>query len=67
MTFGETKCAYIYIEHRKRKSLGKSIKTNGLTVRELEHGKMYRYVGQDESISYNKPVNKERVTNEYKR
>ena len=26
MTFGELKCAYIYIEHGKRKSLAKSIK-----------------------------------------
>ena len=67
MTFGESKCAYIYIEHGKRKSLGKSIKINGLTVRELEHGEMYTYLGQDESIRYNGPLNKERVTNEYKR
>ena len=67
MTFGESKCGYIYIEHGKRESLGKSIKINGLTVRELEHGEMYTYLGQDESISYNGPLNKERVTNEYKR
>ena len=67
MTFGKSKCAHIYIEHGKRKSLGKSIKINGLTVRELEHGEMYTYLGQDESISYNGPLNKERVTNEYKR
>ena len=36
-------------------------------MRELEHGEMYTYLGQDESISYNGPLNKERVTNEYKR
>ena len=58
---------YIYVEHGKRKSLGKSIKINGLTVRELEHGEMYACLSQDESICYNGPVNKERVTNEYKR
>ena len=67
MTFRESKCAYIYIEYGKRKSLGKSVKINGLTVRELEHGEMYTYLGQDESITYNGPLNKERVTNEYKR
>ena len=67
LTFGESKCAYIYIEHRKRKSLGKSIKINGLTVRELEHGEMYTNLSQDESISYNGPLNKEGVTSEYKR
>ena len=67
LTFGESKCAYIYIEHGKRKSLGKSIKINGLTVRELEHGEMYTNLSQDESISYNGPLNKEGVTSEYKR
>ena len=35
-------------------------------MRELEHGEMYTYLAQDESISYNGPLNKERVTNEYK-
>ena len=42
---------YKYIEHGKRKSLGKSIKINGLTVRELEHGEMYTYLGQDEQLA----------------
>ena len=36
-------------------------------MRELEHGEMYTYLGQDESISYNGPLNKERVKKEYKR
>ena len=59
-------CIYIH-RTRKKESLGKNIKINGLTVRELEHGEMYTYLGQDESISFNGPLNKERVTNEYKR
>ena len=67
MTFGESKCAYVYIEHGKRKSLGKSIKINGVTIRELEEGEMYTYLGQDESVSFNGPLNKERVRKEYKR
>ena len=41
MTFGELKCTYIYIEHGKRKSLEKSIKITGVTIRELEEGEMY--------------------------
>ena len=67
MTFGESKCAYVYIEHGKRRSLGKSIKINGVTIRELEEGEMYTYLGQDESVGFNGPLNKERVRKEYKR
>ena len=67
MTFGESKCAYVYIEHGKRKSLGKSIKINGVTIRELEEGEMYTYLGQEESVGFNGPLNKERVRKEYKR
>ena len=67
MTFGESKCAYIYIEHGKWKSLGKSIKINGVTIRELEEGEMYTYLGQDEFVGFNGPLNKERVRKEYKR
>ena len=59
MTFGESKCAYVYIEHGKQKSLGKSIKINGVSIRELEEGEMYTYLGQDESVSFNGPLNKE--------
>ena len=67
MTFGESKCAYVYIEHGKRKSPGKSVKINGVIIRELEEGEMYTYLGQDESVSFNGPLNKERVRKEYKR
>ena len=43
MKFGENKCGYIYIERGKRKSLGSSIKINGVAIRELEEGEMYKY------------------------
>ena len=52
MTFGEDKCGYICIERGRKKSLGKSIIMNGVTVRELEEGEPYRYLGQDETIGY---------------
>ena len=61
MSFGEKKCAYICIENGKRKSLGQTIEINGLRVKEL-----YTYLGQDEAVGYNGPLNKEKVIKEYK-
>ena len=46
MIFGESKCAYICIVCGKRKSLGRSIKTNGLNFQELKDRDQYRYLGQ---------------------
>ena len=67
MTFGKTKCAYIYIERGKRKSLGSNIEINGLSVRELEDGEQYIYLGQDESVGFDGPLNKDQAKKEYKR
>ena len=61
MTFGQTKCAYIYIERGKVKSLGSNIEINGLSVRELKDGEQYTYLGQDESVGFDGPLNKDRV------
>ena len=38
---------------------------NGLELNELEIGESYKYLGQDEDISYKGELNKERVTKEY--
>ena len=38
---------------------------NGLTIKPIEEGESYRYLGQDENISYGGQMNKERVQNEY--
>ena len=38
---------------------------NGVTVRELEEGEPYRYLGQDEIIGYDGKLNKDRVRSEY--
>ena len=35
MTFGESKCAYQYIERGKRKEQGKTISVNGLNIKEV--------------------------------
>ena len=65
MELEEDKCSYIYIEHGKKKTQGESIKMNEVTVKELEEGESYRYLGQDESIGYEGKLNKERVEKEY--
>ena len=44
---------------------GESIKTNGFVLNELEFSESYKYLGQDEDISYKGELNKERVVKEY--
>ena len=65
MQFGVEKCAYIYVERSKRKSLGETMNINGIEIKELEEGDTYRYLGQDESIGDAGPINKERVSKEF--
>ena len=65
IAFGEDKCGYVYIERGKKRSLGKSIVMNGVTIRELEEGGPYRYLGQGETIGYDGKLNKDRVRSEY--
>ena len=65
MVFGESKCAYEIIERGKLKSSEETLVMNGLSIRPLKEGECYRYLGQDENLSYNGPINKERVTKEY--
>ena len=67
MTFGEDKCGYIYIERGSIRSQGESIIMNGVTVKELEEGESYRYLGVDENVEYNGKINKERILKEYYR
>ena len=43
----------------------KLISINDLTIKPIEEGDNYKYLGTDENISYNDPINKERVTKEY--
>ena len=67
MEFGADKCAYLYIESGRRKSLGDTIDINGLHLKELEEGNTYKYLGQDEAVGFASPLNKEKVTKEYYR
>ena len=59
MEFGEDKCRYLYIENGKRKTLDNAIDINGLQLNELEEGDTYKYLGQDEAVGFNSPLNKE--------
>ena len=67
MAFGVDKCAYVYVECGKQKSLGEKININGLELNELKCGESYKYLGQDEDVSYKGELNKTRVTQEYYR
>ena len=67
MSFGPDKCAYLCIEHGKRKSPGKSIVINYTEIRELDIGETYTYLGVDESIRMNGELNKDKVKREYLR
>ena len=65
MEFGIDKCSYINIERGKKKSLGVNLCLNDFKISELENGKCYKYLGQDEDIEFDNVLNKERVTAEY--
>ena len=59
MQFGLEKCAYVYIERGKRKQLGENITVNNIAIEELKQDDTYKYLGQDEAVTYNGPLNKE--------
>ena len=66
LTFGGSKCAYQVIERGKRKEQNKPLKIKGLTIKEIENGDHYTYLGVDGSVGILGPLNKQRVTKEYK-
>ena len=65
MQFGEDKCAYLQIEKGKVTQNLKPMFISSLTIKPIEEGDSYKYLGIDENISYKSPINKERVTKEY--
>ena len=65
MSFGLNKCAYVYIERGKRKSMGEKIVINGVEISKLEEGNLYKYLGVDEDIGYDGPLNKEKISKEF--
>ena len=65
MQFGEDKRAFLQIEKGKVMHNLKPISINGLTIKPIEEGDNHKYLGIDGSISYNGPINEERVPKEY--
>ena len=65
MEFGKDKCAYVFIDKGKQKSLGEKFSVEELELNELEDGEQYKYLGQDESVGYNNTLNKEKVFKKY--
>ena len=61
--FGQDKCGYIKTEKGKN-TISTPIEINGLTIKSIQEGKSYRYLGQDENIAYEGTTEKERVSNE---
>ena len=59
MNFGANKCAYQCIERGKRKEQSQPLKVNGLIIKEVEEGDTYKYLGVDESVGINGPLNKD--------
>ena len=50
MSFGQDKCAYIYVEQ----------------IKELNEGDRYTYLGIDESVGMDEELSKEKVQTEYR-
>ena len=63
--WGRQECLFLLIEKGKIMQNVKLISINGLAIKPIEVGDNYKYLGIDENISYNGPINKERVTKEY--
>ena len=67
MSFGQDKCRYVLIDKGKLKQQGEPIVINGVTIKELKDGELYKYLGIDENILYDGDLNKERILKEYYR
>ena len=65
MKFGESKCTYMVIERGEIIEQVKPIVMNDVTINPMKTDECYKYLGQDENISYVGPINKDRVTKVY--
>ena len=64
--FGVFKCAYQVIERGRLKAQNEDLEVNGLQIQEIQEGDCYKYLGTDEAIGIDGPLNKQRVIKEYK-
>ena len=65
MQFGLRKCSYVDVKLGEAVTSQTVIELNGVKILPLGHGETYRYLGIDECVTYNGPLNKERVASEY--
>ena len=65
MDFRIDKCAYMKVVKGKQVSNLKPLEINDIVIQPVEEGDTYKYLGQDENINFDGPINKERVMKEY--
>ena len=59
--FGEDKCTYLQIERGKIAQNEESIFSNQLTIKPVEEGDCFRYLGVGKNIEFVGPINKDRI------
>ena len=62
MDFGINKCAYMKVVKGKQVSNLQPLEMNDIVIQSIEKGDTYKYLGQNENINFDGPINKERVT-----
>jgi hypothetical protein len=67
MEFGQAKCAYAVVKRGKVVRSNEKLEINGLALSPLSENEGYKYLGLDETLAYDGPLNVARVTKEYLR
>ena len=62
MDFGIDKCAYLKVVKGKQVSNLQPLEMNDIVIQPIEEGDTYKYLGQEENINFDGPINKENVT-----
>ena len=63
--FGQSKCSCMVVERGKVTAATEPIAMNNVTINPMKEGDLYKYLGKDENLGYDGPVNKKKVINEY--
>ena len=67
MLFGESKCNFLNIDMGKIVEIHEAIVINRVTIKPFKEEDSHKYHGQDENIGYMGPLDKARVTADYKK
>ena len=65
MKFGVDKCAFVQAEKGKLVQNADPLRVNDLVIEPVPAGDTYTYLGIDENIAYDGPLNKVKLTKEY--